>query len=261
MAARMRLAIAVLALVLALLAGGWLWLRSSSLVAVDEVTVTGAAGPDAEQIRSALTAAAHRMTTLDVSVARLRAAVAPYPVVGDLRAVAQFPHKLRIQVIDRKPVGTITEGGRAMPVSADYMLLHDVTPSTALPAITAAVAPAGSRIFDPTARAEVELLAAAPDQLIPRLTQASSDAAHGLTVQVRGGPSIYFGERSRLGAKWIAVSQVLADAGSRGAAYIDVTDPNRPAAGVGTGQPTSSATTATTTPTSPTTAATSTTGA
>src|SRR5438270_194850 len=52
-----RLLLAV-ALIVALLALGWLWLRDSSLVAVKRVTVTGASGPDATEIRSALVTAA-----------------------------------------------------------------------------------------------------------------------------------------------------------------------------------------------------------
>jgi cell division protein FtsQ len=66
----------VLAL-LALAAGGWVWLRNSSLVAVQRVTVIGVSGRDADQIRAALTSAAHNMTTLDVKMSALRTAVAP----------------------------------------------------------------------------------------------------------------------------------------------------------------------------------------
>ena len=58
-------------------------------------------------------------------------------------------------------------------------------------------------------------------------------APHGLVAQIRGGPSVYFGDDTELSQKWIAASVVLADPGSAGAEYIDVTDPQRPAAGSG----------------------------
>ena len=58
-------------------------------------------------------------------------------------------------------------------------------------------------------------------------------APHGLVAQIRGGPSIYFGDATELLQKWIAASEVLADPGSAGAVYIDVTDPQRAAAGAG----------------------------
>src|SRR5205085_2578139 len=49
--ARRLVAASVIALVLA---GGWLWLRDSSLVTVRRVTVTGESGPDATRIQAAL---------------------------------------------------------------------------------------------------------------------------------------------------------------------------------------------------------------
>jgi hypothetical protein len=78
---------------------------------------------------------------------------------------------------------------------------------------------------------------------------------HGPVVQLRNGPSIYFGDSTRLDAKWAAAAQVLADSRSAGAAYIDVTDPERPAAGAGgsaaAGSSTSSAQGAATSTTQP----------
>jgi len=95
--------------------------------------------------------------------------------------------------------------------------------------------PGGSRITDPAALSELALLADAPQPLLRKVGQASLNAAHGLVVQLRDGPSIYFGARTRLVAKWIAATEVLADSHSAGASYIDVTDPERPAAGAGPG--------------------------
>jgi hypothetical protein len=70
---------------------------------------------------------------------------------------------------------------------------------------------------------------------LAKLSQVSHDAAHGLTAQLRGGPAIYFGDGTEARAKWRAALEVLADPGSAGATYIDVTDPRRPAAGAGGG--------------------------
>src|ERR1700737_2525770 len=75
---RRRLRIALLSTLgaLPLLAGGWLWLRDSSLVSVERVQVSGVHGPDAHAIEAALAGAARHMTTLDVRPGALRAAVA-----------------------------------------------------------------------------------------------------------------------------------------------------------------------------------------
>jgi cell division protein FtsQ len=224
-----------LVLVLAALAGAWLWLRDSPLVAIQRVRVTGQSGPDAAQIQSALIAAAKTMTTLDVQMSRLRTAVAPYPAVKDLRVSTQFPHGMRIRVIEQNPVGAVVVDGHTIAVAGDGTLLHDVIVRQTLPAIPLRVPPGGTRLTDPGALGAVAVLAAAPYQMLAHVSQVTSSSTHGLVAQLRGGPAIYFGDSTRLGAKWRSVTEVLADPGSAGAAYIDVSDPARPAAGAGSG--------------------------
>ncbi len=219
--------------VLVALAGGWIWFRSSPLVSVRHVTITGESGPDAAQIRAALVSAAHTMSTLNVRMGRLHNAVAPYPIVKDLRVTTQFPHGMRIRVIEQLAVGAVAAGGHRTAVAGDGTLLHDVVASPSLPLIPLRVPPGGARVTDPDALAAITLLAAAPDRLRGMINEVTTVASRGLVAQVRGGPSIYFGDRSELAAKWIAASEVLADPGSTGASYIDVTDPARPAAGAG----------------------------
>jgi cell division protein FtsQ len=65
------------------------------------------------------------------------------------------------------------------------------------------------------------------------VSQASVGGAHGLEAQLRNGPKVYFGSQDDLAAKWAAAAAVLADSGSSGADYIDVTVASRPAAGTG----------------------------
>ncbi len=237
--------LAVLGVVIVLLLGAWLWLRDSSLVAVKRVRVTGASGPDAARIRAALVRAALNMTTLDVQMGQLNNVVAPYPVVKRLQVTTQFPHGLLIRVIEQVPVGAITVDGRSLAVAADGTVLHDVPATGSLPVIPLRVPPGGSRITDPQALAAVAVLAAAPPQLLAHVSQVTTIAGHGLVAQLRHGPSIYFGDASRLDAKWDAVAAVLAGSASAGALYIDVTDPQRPAAGSGSSTATGTGSTGT----------------
>jgi cell division protein FtsQ len=253
--------IAGLVAVLALLGGSWLWLRHSSLVAVKRVSVVGVSGPDATQIRSALVSEALTMTTLDVQLGHLRTAVSPYPVVKHLRVSTQFPHGMRIRVIEQVPVAIVDADGQRTAVAGDGTLLSGEPTTASLPTITLAVAPGGTHLTG-SARSEARMLAAAPYQLLAKVTQASNDSIHGLVAQLRDGPKVYFGGGDQLAAKWSAVTEVLADAHSAGAGYIDVTDPTRPAAGPGSdgGPATTSAATEPTTTTGGTAAGTATTG-
>jgi cell division protein FtsQ len=234
--------------VVVVLGGGWLWLRDSSLVAVTRVTVLGASGPDAAKIRQALEASARSMTTLDVSISQLRTAVSPYPVVRDLSVSTQFPHGMRITVLEQRPVGAITLAGHRTAVAADGTLLPNVPVPTSLPAIPVRVLPGGNRVTHAGTRAAVALLAAAPYQFLAHITQVITVASHGLVAQLRAGPTLYFGDATRLAAKWAAVTAVLADHGSPGASYIDVTDPVRPVAGVSAPASTTTASGTSTTP-------------
>jgi cell division protein FtsQ len=227
---RVKIGIAVLGVVL-LLGGAWLWLRDSSLVAVRRVSITGVYGPDAGQIRSALRLAALNMTTLDVRQGQLRMAVSPYPIVKDLRVSTQFPHGMRIDVVEQLPLGALVAGRQAVAASGDGTLLRDA-PTGSLPAIPVASLPGGSTVTDPGVIDALALLAATPSRLESRISEVTTTPAHGLVAQLRSGPSIYFGGDSDLDAKWDSATTVLADPSSAGASYIDVSDPARPAAGV-----------------------------
>jgi cell division protein FtsQ len=216
---------------LLVLGGAWIWFRNSSLVSVRHVSVRGASGPDAPSIDAALSSAAHTMSTLDVQMSRLRSAVAPYPIVKDLRVSTDFPHGMTIRVVEQLAVGAVEVAGHKVPVAGDGTLLHDSVVASSLPLIPLRVPPGGARVTEPDALRAVRLLAMAPRRMRAKISQVSTVAGHGLVAQLRNGPSLYFGDASRLGAKWQAASEVLADPGSAGAVYIDVTDPGRPAAG------------------------------
>lgn len=226
------IAIVVAVAVLLALGGGWLWLRDSSLVAVQRVSVVGASGPDAGQIRSALTVAGRGMTTLDVNMGALRTAVSPFPVVKDLRVSTHFPHRMVIRVIEQVPVAVITDGRRRIAAAGDGTLLRDARASSSLPQIAVRTLPSGKRVTDPHALKLLAVLGAAPWQLLAHVSTATSTASHGVVVELREGPQLYFGDPTLLSAKWTAADDVLADPGSEGASYVDVSDPFRPAAGV-----------------------------
>jgi cell division protein FtsQ len=241
---RVRLVLLLAVLVAGLLFGAWLWLRDSSFVAVDQVTISGESGADAAAIRGALRSAARNMTTLDVQMNQLQTAVAPFPEVKRLRVRTVFPHRMVIEVVEERPVGVVEVAGRGVPVAGDGTLLRSVSVGAGLPVIPLSVAPVGRRLTDERSERAVALLAAAPYSLLSRISQVTTAAGHGLVAELRSGPSLYFGEATNLRAKWAAAIAVLADPGSAGASYIDVTDPSRPAAGAGS----AASTTATTSP-------------
>jgi cell division protein FtsQ len=225
--------------VLALLGGGWLLLRKSPLVSVEHVQIAGVQGVDAGPIDAALRGAARGMSTLNVNVGALRAAVASYRVVRSLSVSMSFPHGLRVNVVEQLPVAAVSVGGVRTAVAADGVVLGPAFPGllaserVSLPAITLAAgspAPLGGHIENATARAELSVLGAAPRVLLGWVSKVFM-GSEGLTVAMRGGLSIYFGDATRPHAKWLSAARVLADPSSAGATYVDVRAPERPAAG------------------------------
>lgn len=216
-------------LVTAVLVPAGLWLRDSSLVSVEEVAVTGASGPQTTEIRQALEDAAREMTTLHVDDAALEDAVRRFPEVAGVTADAELLHRLEIRVHQRLPVAALASGDRRMAVAGDGTMLAG-TATDGLPVVPVAAPPGGRSVAEPKARRMVALLAAAPRDLLSRIS-AVAIGQRGLTARIADGPELYFGTPTRLPAKWTAATRVLGDAAARGATYLDVRVPQRPAAG------------------------------
>jgi cell division protein FtsQ len=223
-------ALAIAAVVLTVLGGGWLWFRDSSFVTVEHVEVIGLSSSEAPAVRRALDTAARGMTTLHVDHGALEDAVAAYPSVAGLRIQADFPHGLSIEVTEREPIAEVDLAGDVVPVGAGGRLMRGVQPRRKLPVLHATRLGPGGRLTDAGALAAVNVLAAAPQPLRRRVTRIWS-GPKGLSLDLRQGPQLFFGSEGRAAAKWMAVARVLAEPSSQGAVYLDVRVPERVAAG------------------------------
>jgi cell division protein FtsQ len=221
--------LAGLVLAVAGLALGWLWFRDSSFAAVRQVTVSGSTSSEDARVRAALESAGRGMSTLHVDTAALHDAVEPFSSVADLRVRADFPHDLRIEVIEHEPVAVLQSGGSRVPVTGAGLLLQGVEAKD-LPVVTSKAPPLDGRVQGRRALGALEVAAAAPKELRARAERLfwSED---GLSVELRDGPELIFGAATRLRAKWAAAARVLADLEARGASYVDLRIPGRPAVG------------------------------
>jgi cell division protein FtsQ len=233
---RKALALGCVLAALALPGGGWLWLRNSPLAAVERVHVSGAHGRQAHAVDMALEEAAMRMSTLNVNVGALRAAVAPFPEVRGVQATASFPHTLRIRVIEQPPVAALLVGGVRTAVAADGAVLGSSLLSSSLPVVPGAIGdPLGrGRVHSAAALAALVVMGAAPPAIARWVARVYS-GREGLTVAMRNGLQLYFGDGTRPQAKWLAAIRVLADPSAAGVWYVDVRLPERPAAGLSHG--------------------------
>ena len=228
--ARRRL-LALLLAVLVLGAAYRLWIRDAPFASVDRVTVTGLSTDDAERVRAALVSTARTMTTLHVERDRLEKVVAGYPVVRALEVEADFPHALRIRVVEHKPVLVALTGGARLPVAADGTVLEGLPIEGPLPVVETEGGLKSNRLADADAVGAAHIAGAAPLPLRRRLREIERDGDRGYVARLRRGPELIFGSAAHLRAKWVAAARVLADGETRGATYVDLRVPGRPAVG------------------------------
>ena len=223
----------VLLAVAALLVGGlyYFWLRDSSLVAVNDVEVTGLTTKEGPRIQAILEAAAEEMTTLHVRVDELEEAANTFPIVGAIHVETDFPHGLRIEVVERPAAALVEIDGVPVPVADDGAVLTGLRPPEGLPLLRMEKPPAEGRVADPGTLRALLIAGAAPTGFPQRIERVSENAEQGIVVELRDGPEIMFGDADYAIEKWTAAVRVLADADAAGATYIDVRLPERPVAG------------------------------
>ena len=100
---------------------------------MERVAVEGARGADADRVRMALTAAARDMTTLHVDHDRLQRAVGGYSSVRTLEVSPDFPHSLRIRVVEHRPVAMAVGGAGRVPVAATAACFAGCPPAARCP--------------------------------------------------------------------------------------------------------------------------------
>jgi hypothetical protein len=227
---KLRRRLLVVALLGAVLTAGYLlWLRDSSLVAVEEVRITGA--EQSASVESALRSAALEQTTLHVDGAALREAVADDPAVRSVSAEPDFPHGLSIAVDMRRPVGYVAAQG--VLVADDGVILErsgEAPAGTATIRLDGRKAAGGGRVKGEAMRV-TRVLGAAPQPLLAELGEARVDPDFGIVVELGPGLELRFGDPIDAALKWRAAAAVLVDPKFEGAGYLDLSVPERPVAG------------------------------
>jgi cell division protein FtsQ len=171
------------------------------------------------------------MTTLNVREEALHDAAARYASVAAVRARADFPDRLTIEVVEQQPVAALVGAGpRRVPVTGSGIILRGVAPGRDLPSIAVERAPAGRRVTDRPLLRALAVAGAAPPSLRRRAQELQLDH-RGVVVSMDRGPELVFGSDHDARAKWVAAARVLAEPSAAGATYLDLRIPGQVAAG------------------------------
>ncbi len=207
-------------------------LRDSALFSVDHVSVVGLSRNALPAVSDELLAAARAQTTTDFSTAALRSSIARYTLIDELAVQTQFPHGVTlIEVSERRADRAPRRRRPAVPLAADGSVITGLRHSPRVATVRSAHLPVGGRSRDPFVLLALRVLIDAPAPLRHRVA-AVTIADGALTIHLHRGPRLIFGNEALLHAKWDSAAAVLADASSRGASYIDLRLPSRPAAQV-----------------------------
>jgi cell division protein FtsQ len=219
--------------VLAAAAAAYAAARQSSAFAVTRIEIEGAPADVRGQVEKTLAPlAGTSLLALDGSALARR--VEALPAVVSVEYDRAFPHTLRVRVVPETEVAVLRRGSDAWLISARGRVVARVRPQTVrgLPRIwvpAKTVVAAGAIVPDESGGTAARALALAA-RFPAHITAAS--ARHGeLVFRLRSGIELRLGAPNDVRLKLAIARRALPHLPS-GAAYLDVSVPGRPVAGV-----------------------------
>lgn len=215
------------------------WVATGPLLAVHQVDVRGYARDDSADLVRALEDAAGEGTVIVPATAQLRRVAERFPWVESISVSRTWPRGLRVDVVQARPVAVVSFGAQAALVSASGRVLGPVTGGERLGVVRLrAAAPEAGGSLPEIERAVLPLLANLPAKLGARIEDLQVDRSGVVTAALADGPPLRLGRAERMAAKATALRLMVADVPARElalAAYIDLSVPENPALGIGSG--------------------------
>jgi cell division protein FtsQ len=209
--------VVLLLLVVALVGGaGWL-VFASSVLAVEQVEVSGVHTVSAERIsRAAAVPLGEPLARVDVD--RVRDRVEEVPVVARAEIGRSWPHTVSVEVVERTPVAVVRKDGAFSLTDAEGVMYRTVaSPRRRLPVVTVGPDPQ-------TLPSAATVVAELPPLLARRVSHVRAATIDSIELRLRDGRSVVWGsaESSQLKA------EVLESLLRRRASVYDVSVPGAP---------------------------------
>lgn len=216
----------VLALLLALGAGGWWALWRSDWLLVEEVVVTGTEDRWHGQIlESAGIPMSQPMVEVDVNGAE--SAVREVPIVRDVSITRSWPHTMTIQVTPREPVLAARQGSAFELVDVDGARIETVASAPEGLPVVETKGPAGAT---PEAyHAAYAVLSVLPDAIAAQATEIEVSGSHMITLTLGERTLVWGGPEEPELKSEVAQALLATDATT-----IDVSAPRTPVTEGGT---------------------------
>jgi cell division protein FtsQ len=216
--------------VLAILAGGW-WVTNSRIFELRTLRVVGNAHLSPGQI-ARLAGLTRSTNVFWFSSSKAERNLAGSPWIATATVSRTLPGEVSIRIRERFPVALVAgPSGRALMVAADGMVLGPARRSNALPTISTSSADSSvGRRIDPRTPGLV-VAASLPGSLRPEVTSIDVEGDGQVTLWLKDGVRVLFGDLSEGSVKGQALVAVLGWAARSGVhpAYVDVRAPSAPA--------------------------------
>ncbi len=211
--------------------GAYVGARQTGVFSLDRIAVDGAPGATAARIRAALSPyLGESLVRFDRRDAERR--LASVPEVAEAHFDRDFPHTLKVRVWLERPVAVLRRGSEAWLVSSSARVLeHLKRPYPHLPRIWLPASADVSVNATLDGAGAMGVAAVAPLgslRLAGRVRQVLTGEG-GLTLVLSSGTKLRLGDTGDLRLKLAIARQILPM--THGAAYVDVSVPERPVAG------------------------------
>ncbi|MFL6238409.1 MAG: cell division protein FtsQ/DivIB [Actinomycetes bacterium] len=156
---------------------------------VQRVTVVGASRSTTDRV-STLAKSDRGHLLLTVNTSTLRHRIAALSQVADVQVTRVWPHTLRIEVTERRPIVAVHDGAQWLLVdkNADAYLSVARPPASVLPLSVPGSSSDGQRL-----RAAVAVVGALPRAVRKDVIAVSAPSPAGIRLQLRGGSTVIWG--------------------------------------------------------------------
>lgn len=195
------------------------------LLAVEKIEVSGLTRLKEKSIINALTSQLGR-TLPTVSSSDIALALKAFPLIESYSIVSLPPHTLKIQIIERQPIGVILIGDTKYLYDPAGVRIGISNGSENLPSITINGPPEKSAQF----KAAIEVLLALPADLLQRVAEINAKSKDDVSLRLRGyaAQKILWGDGSNSVLKSRVLDALIINQKKTDRVTFDVSSPNAP---------------------------------
>jgi len=195
------------------------------LLAIEKIQVTGTSRLKEKSIVNALISQIGKPLPT-INSAEVAKSLNSFPLIESFSIVSLPPHTLKIQIVERQPIGVIQISGTSYLYDPAGVRIGISNGSENLPIISIQGSPEKSKQF----KAAIDVLMALPANLLQRVAEINAKSKDDVTMRLRGyaGQKIIWGDGTDSVLKSRVLDALIANQKKTDRVTFDVSSPNAP---------------------------------